>query len=128
VKESQQQFGRFVVGGAVNTAVTYVAYLALEIHMTPSAAYSIVYVLGVALSYAINTYFVFRTKSSIRSGLQYPFVYVAQYLFGLALLSLLTRYGIDSRIAMIVVIAASVPLTFLLTRIVLKGTNRRSFR
>jgi putative flippase GtrA len=128
VKESQQQFGRFVVGGAVNTAITYIAYLALEVHMAPSIAYSIIYVLGIALSYAINTYFVFRTKSSTRSGLQYPFVYGAQYLFGLALLSLLTRYGIDSRIAMIVVIAASVPLTFLLTRIVLKGTSRRSFR
>jgi putative flippase GtrA len=120
VTASRHQFGRFLIGGAVNTGITYAAYLALLPFMEPSAAYTVVYIFGIALSYAINTYFVFQTRSSIQSGLQYPLVYVVQYFIGLTLLSVFTDLGLDSRVAMILVIIASLPVTFLLTRVIIK--------
>ena len=91
------EFSRFVIGGAVNTTITYAVYLMLELVMPPGVAYTLVYVFGICLSYAINTYFVFHTKGTVRSGLQYPLVYAAQYLIGLAVLTLLTHFGMDSR-------------------------------
>jgi putative flippase GtrA len=88
--------------------------------MNPEIAYTVAYVLGIATSYLINVTFVFRQKKSLRSAIKFPFVYVAQYFLGLALLSALTYYGLDSRIAMLLVIIVSVPFTFVLSRFVLK--------
>lgn len=123
MKVLQKQFVRFVIGGGVNTAVTFAAYLLLVPILSPRAAYTLVYVFGIGLSYMINTYFVFHAQRTIRSGLQYPVVYVAQYLIGLAVLSLLTHMAIDSRVAMALVIIVSLPVTFLLTRFVLKQSR-----
>jgi putative flippase GtrA len=88
--------------------------------MPPEAAYSVAYVLGIASSYAINVIFVFQARGSLKTALKFPLVYAIQYVVGLAILSSLTHYGVDSRLAMLLVIAVSVPLTFLLTRFVLR--------
>jgi putative flippase GtrA len=123
VKVLRHEFGRFVIGGVVNTTITYAAYLMMELVMSPSVAYTLVYVFGICLSYLINTYFVFHAKGTVRSGLRYPLVYGAQYLIGLTALTLLTHFGMDSRIAMILVIVINLPVTFLLTRFVLKQSR-----
>lgn len=117
------QFLKFLVGGSINTAVTYGLFVALCQVMSPSVAYTITYLVGILLSYLINAYFVFRARVSLGSMLQFPIVYVIQYLFGLALLSLLTNLGLESHIAMLAVIVASVPLTFILTRFIFKNTK-----
>ncbi|WP_373696686.1 GtrA family protein [Microvirga yunnanensis] len=112
-----------MLGGAANTALSYAVFLLLQQFMKPTAAYSAAYVLGIVFSYLINTTFVFRQRRSVRSALKFPFVYIAQYFVGLAILSILTYFGLDSRIAMLVVIAVSVPLTFVLSRFVLKRSS-----
>jgi putative flippase GtrA len=119
-------FARFLVGGAVNTIATHGLFMVLSWSMSPSVAYSIAYLSGIVLAYVINTAFVFRTRASIGSAARFPGAYLVPYFVGLSLLMLLTRAGLDSRLAMLAVIAVNVPLTFVMTRYVLKGTAQRA--
>jgi putative flippase GtrA len=121
----KSQFIRFLIGGGVNTAVTYVLFLILSAFIHHTAAYSIVYVVGIALSYVINVKLVFRSAPSARSIVTYPVAYGVQYIYGLAALSLLIDYfSLDHSLAMLIVIGTSVPLTFILTRTLLTTRER----
>jgi putative flippase GtrA len=110
-------FWRFLVGGAINTGLTYVLFLLLDRVLHHSLAYTLAYLAGIALAYVLATTYVFRTGIELRSALRFPGVYVLQYFYGLAALSLLVDIvRMPSALAMLVMIATSVPLTFLLTR------------
>jgi putative flippase GtrA len=100
----------------MNTAASYALFLVLELVLMPALAYTIAFAAGIALGYFINAGFVFRSGRSLRTATRYPLVYAGQYIWGLGLLSLLGGFGVPPALAMIAVIATSVPLTFLLTR------------
>lgn len=120
MKAIRRQFYKFLIGGAVNTTATYGLFVALCQVISPSMAYTTTYLVGIVLSYVINAHFVFGARASLGSMLQFPGIYIVQYVVGLGVLNLLTGSGLDSRLAMLVVIIVSIPLTFVLTRIVFK--------
>jgi putative flippase GtrA len=116
----RSQLLRFLLAGAVNTGATYLLYLGLLHVVHYQIAYGIAYVAGIVLSYLLNSRYVFRTPLSTKSFLFFPLVYLAQYTFGVVLLYLLVEQAdISPRLAMIAVVALSIPLTFVLTRILL---------
>jgi putative flippase GtrA len=123
---SRQQFARFLVGGAVNSGATQGLFVILSWSIPPLAAYSIVYLSGIVLAYVINTVFVFQTRASVRAAARLPAAYLVSYLAGLALLMPLTRAGIASWLAMLIVMIVNVPLTFVMTRYVFKRPARRA--
>lgn len=111
---------RFLVSGAINTAVTYAIYLVLLRYMDYRSAYGVAFVSGIVLSYALNVRFVFRVRPSWRSAILFPVVYIIQYLVGLGVLQLaVERFAIPREYALLASIAVSVPLTFVLTRVLL---------
>lgn len=110
-------FSRFVVGGGINTLVTYVLFLLLAGLMHHAIAYTLSYAFGVLLSYLINALYVFKAGLNRREALQFPIAYAVQYVFGLVLLSLLVDIaGVSRPTAMLVVIGAGVVLSFFLTK------------
>ena len=112
---------RFLVAGAVNTGVGYLVYLALLLVVPYAVAYSLSYAFGIVLSYALNTWFVFRQPWDWRKLAAFPLVYALQYLVGLATLTLLVEAGLASReLAPLVVIAITVPLTYFASRFVIR--------
>ena len=116
------EFARFVVAGAVNTITSYAIYLTLLQWMPYLAAYTIAYAVGIAISYLLLTRFVFGTPRRLATAMRFPLVYVAQYLTGSAIILLLVEaWGIRSSIAAIVAIAGSIPVSFLLSRVVLRA-------
>lgn len=118
---------RFVVAGAVNTAATWAAYLAMLPLVHFITAYSLAYTAGICLGYVLNARLVFYTPLSWRGLASMPGVYAAQYLIGTATLWLMVgRLGMDRRWALLVGILVSLPATFLLTRLVLLGRPRVS--
>ena len=120
-EKTNSEFFRFLLVGLSNTLVTYVAYLILLPFMPYLYAYTIAYCAGVLNSYFMSVFFVFRKKVSLRSFLKFPLVYVTQYFLGWSILWLLVgRLGIGPAWAMAVVIAVTVPITFLSSRFVLK--------
>jgi putative flippase GtrA len=119
----KRYFARFLLGGGVNTAITYGLFMLLQWLIPASAAYTIAYVFGILLAYGINTRFVFQTKPSVRNALQFPAVYVVQYVSGLIFLAFFRYMGLANAVAMLLIIVVNVPISFLMTRYVLRSTN-----
>lgn len=117
------RFLRFIVSGGVNTAITYGIYLVLLQIITYQISYSIAYVSGIAVSYALNRSFVFRNHHGLRSILLFPLVYVAQYALGMLLLWLWVEMaGLSDKVAPLIVVAVTLPLTYVLSRFVFMGS------
>ena len=112
---------RFLIAGAINTVTTYAVYLALLSWLHYTLAYTIAYVTGIALAYWLSTWYVFEVRRSKRGMLLFPLVYVAQYLAGVGTLQFAVNLlSLPQQYALLVSIAVTVPITFVLSRLVLK--------
>ena len=118
------EFARFVAAGLVNTSVTLLLFELLRRAIPYLAAYSLTYLIGIGLSYLLNASFVFKVRKSVRTAASFPLVYVVQYLVGALLMwTFVGRFAWHPTVAMIIVVVATLPLTFLMTRWVLRRTN-----
>jgi putative flippase GtrA len=110
---------RFLVAGLVNTGVTYALYLLLLRLVAYRTAFSIAFVAGIALSYALNARFVFRRPATWASLVRFPLVYLAQYFGGLALVSMSVEWlAVPTWLAPIVALVVTIPLTYSLSRMI----------
>ncbi|HEV8500226.1 MAG TPA: GtrA family protein [Casimicrobiaceae bacterium] len=108
---------RFVAAGAVNTAATYAAYLALLQIAAYRVAFTLAFVAGILLSYALNARFVFRRPASWRSAWRFPLIYLLQYALGLALVSVCVEWlQAPTWFAPLMALVVTVPLTYLAMR------------
>jgi len=114
------EFTRFLLVGATNTLFSYLLFLLLFLAMPYMSAYTLSYCAGIVLSYFLNVRFVFKTRVSLASFLQFPLVYLIQYSLGALVLWLLVHAGMDARLAMAGVIVVTIPVTFLASRFVFK--------
>ena len=112
---------RFLVAGGINTIVAYATYLALLHWMRYEVAYAIGYTVGIIVSYVLNALFVFRQPMHARSATCFPLVYVAQFVAGLLLLRIAVEgLGIPRWLALAASIAVTMPMTFLLSRWIIR--------
>lgn len=112
---------KFLVCGALNTALTYAIYYCLQLILSYQIAYASAYVAGIVFSYWLNSTFVFKTPMTWRGLLAYPVVYLVQYLLSAVLLGLLVeQLDLPKELAPLVVIVISIPLTFVMTRWILR--------
>lgn len=119
---------RFVVSGGINTGSTFVLYWLLLFWMSYSAAYAVSFATGIALSYVLNTRFVFKTDYSLRKLALFPMVYLTSYLAGAVVLHLsVTRLGVDPILAPFISICSTLPLTYLLTKAVLADHRGKKY-
>ncbi|MBI3607909.1 MAG: GtrA family protein [Nitrospirae bacterium] len=117
----EHEFMRFVLAGAGITVSGYLLYVALLQMMAYLLAYTISFVLSLVLSYFLTSRFVFRRPLHWSTAVQFPFVYIAQYVVGMGLMyGLVDGLGVSQFIAPVVVVALTVPLTFMLSRLVIK--------
>ena len=115
------EFLRFIFFAGINTLSTYLIYAALTLIIPYSIAYTSSYIAGIFISYFLYSRFVFQSAMSLQKFIQYPIVYIVQYLLSIVLLSLLvTDFSINKYIAPILVILISVPVTFILSRLIIK--------
>lgn len=109
--------GRFLLGGASTTLVSYAAYLVLLAFLPYLAAYWIAYAIGIAWSYFANTLFVFRGRPSLARALAFPLVYAVQLAAGsLLMVVLVGHFGLPAKIAPLLVVALTLPLTYVASR------------
>jgi putative flippase GtrA len=127
MRSIKKEAARFIAVGALNTGITYLLYLALLRIVPYMVAYTVVFLIGIVISYYLNAKMVFRASMTVHSALTYPAVYLVQYVLGVSLLYLLvSRFRVAKEIASLVVVAVSVPVTFVLSRIILLAdTSRR---
>lgn len=116
---ASSSFARFLISGGINTATTYAVYLMLLGVTGYKLAYTIAYILGIALSFVINRFFVFQAHRGWRSMVLFPFVYLAQYLVSLAVIwTWIERLNLSKTLAPLIAILITIPLTFVLSRLV----------
>lgn len=113
---------RFLIAGGINTLISYALYFLISAFFVYPIAYSITYMFGIIFSYYISSKFVFQVKMSVSKFFMFPLVYAFQYAWGMAVLALLaSKFGVDDRIAMLIVIVTSLPLTYVISRWVLRA-------
>jgi putative flippase GtrA len=118
---SNAEFLKFVLVGGANTVLGYVLFVLLTPFMHYGIAYSISYVIGVVFAYVANSLFVFREPLAWRKFMAFPLVYVVQYLIGITLLPVLIEVlGVPELLALPVVIVATLPVTYLLSRLIIR--------
>jgi putative flippase GtrA len=89
--------------------------------MSYKLAYTLTYLIGIYFSYYLNCRLVFREAAQWSSAIKYPLVYAVQYILGFMLLyGLVDFWNLSESIAPLIVIAATVPVTFMLSRWVIK--------
>ena len=119
-----QRLIKFVLVGSFNTGSSYLIYLFLLIFLPYSLAYSISFVTSIIISYFLNTYWVFKQPWRWKKLAQFPMVYLVQYLVGLLLLNLMIDYlGVSEKIAPLLIIISLIPLTYILTKRIIKGRD-----
>jgi putative flippase GtrA len=117
------QIVRFALAGLANSGATYILYLALLAFTPYRVAYTLSFAAGIVISAVLNGYWVFRAGLNTRMAVQLPLVYLFQYVFGLALLTIFVdRAGVPRQLAPLAVLACTVPVTFALTRYVCRAS------
>ena len=123
----RSEFLKFLLVGGVNTVLSYAIYVILILFLVYPAAYTLAYILGIFISYYLNTRFVFKQKVILVKVFQYPLVYLVQYLLGVSLLSVLIEiFSLNKFIAPALVVVFTIPVTFFLSRFIIKGRLGRS--
>ncbi len=121
MKHVKMEFMRFLLVGTINTVTGYAVYLSLVFFIPYLFAYTISYVVGICVSYYLNTRFVFKTHFSLKKFLKFPLVYLFQYIFGICVVYLVVqKLGWHKALAPILAVILSVPFTFLLSRLIIK--------
>lgn len=117
-----REFARFVVVGASNTLVAYGAYLLLVNWLPYPIAWGIGYLLGIASGYLANALFVFKKSLRGKSAFAFFCIYLVQYLASILLLKVaLEILMLPHWLAAILVIALTIPPTFLFIRMAMNS-------
>lgn len=121
MKYLNKEFLKFIVSGVLNTLATYIIYLLFLNYIGYSISYTISYVSGIFISYYLNSLFVFKEKLSLKKFIKYPIVYIAQYLINLCMVFLFVeKLGLSAQIVPLVVILITLPITYLLSKLIIK--------
>lgn len=126
ISRAAPQVFRFLSAGGLNTGVTYLIYLGLIRITNYNVAYAICYLAGIALSYWLNLKFVFKTSGSLTKFILYPLVYLVQFLLGLLILNIFVRVlYLPKEYGPIAVVVLTLPVTYLLSKVVLERAGVR---
>lgn len=113
------RFTRFLLSGIFNTGLTYVLFLILLPLVDYRRAYTIVYCIGILLTYVTNGFFVFRVGLNVKSMILFPLIYVAQYFVNMLIITFwVDSLGMNSKVAPIIAIAFSIPVTYMLSKFI----------
>lgn len=122
MKFTNREFLKYLVSGVINTFATYFLYLIIHLVWEYKIAYTISYFIGILISYLLNSLFVFREKISFLKFIKFPLVYIVQYIINFIIIYVFVEnVGIPTKIVPLIAIIFTVPVTFLLTRLIIKG-------
>jgi len=122
---SRSRAVKFIAAGVVNTGSTYTLYLLLLFFWDYQISYAVSYAAGIVLAFMLNSRLVFRVKFSMFRLAVYPLIYLFQYLANAWLINLLVhRLDIAKQIAPLFAICLTLPVMYLLNKLVLTQKGR----
>lgn len=111
---------RFCIVGCIATILHYVIYYVLKNWINLNIAYIIGYGLSFICNYFLSSYFTFKKKANLKSGIGFSGAHLFNLAFQVVLLNVFTYIGISENIAPIPVYAIAIPVNFLMVRFVFK--------
>jgi len=112
VSRTRAQLLRFLVVGGVNTAVTTVLFYGLALVVPPRAAFTIVYIGGLAFVTLATPRYVFRVRARTSALALLAVWYVGIYLVGLAVVSGLDSISDSHAVIVLGTVLVTAPLGF----------------
>lgn len=120
------QIIRFVAVGAVNTGVYYGLYRALLTVLPYVAAHIAAFTLSMVVSFFLTSYVTYRTRPTWRKFLLFPLSNAANFVITTAGVYLLVDVlGLASTYAPLLAAAGAIPVTFLVSRLIMLGPATR---
>ena len=114
----------WALGGGINTVLTYGFYLLFDLFLSYRLAFTVSYLVGIVFAYFYNSWVAFNSPFSLKKFLQFPLVYLVQYLLSMGLLEVFVQaVGVNTALAPIFVLIIVTPVTYLLSKLVIKGKN-----
>ncbi|MHA6806023.1 GtrA family protein [Salinifilum ghardaiensis] len=119
------KFGRFVVVGAVNTAVHYLVYLAAWLLVPYLLAHVLATTVAMSASYLLNCRFTFHVRPRLRTFLLYPASNATNLAVSATAMWLLVEVaGIHPLLSTVLGGLLATPATYLVSRLILTSPNR----
>jgi|688.fasta_scaffold755144_2 putative flippase GtrA len=113
---------RFIIGGTLNTSLTYLLYLFFLSLFHYLLAFTLTFLAGFFLAYCINSFFVFKIPLTLNKLFQYPFLILFQYFFGALLMIIIVDYfDVDRKFAPIFYLIVMTPISYFGNRFLLIG-------
>ncbi len=109
---------RFGITGGISTLIHYGAYLLALLWVAPTAAYTVGYGVGLCFNYVLTTFFTFKEHPTKKNAAGFVASHIVNYLLEIGILNLFLFWGMEKRLAGIVVLIVVVPINFLLLRFV----------
>lgn len=111
-------FYKFLISGGVNTILTYVVYIFLLMFLPYVVSYTMSYIFGVVCAYISNRFFVFKKHQGLKSVALLFLIYIIQYVLGVLILWFwVEQLGFAARLAPLVAIIVTVPVTYVLSKL-----------
>lgn len=118
------QFLRFLIVGGVNTAVGCAVYLFFVEYMSHTLAYGIAFIAGTICAASLHARVTFGVELRRSSFALSALFYLISYFVNAGVLELTVRgLGVDKRLAILVIVATSIPMTFIVNRLIFKGRS-----
>jgi len=117
----KNKFLKFTGVGIINTMASYAVYLFLIFFFSYQISYIVAFVSGVALSFVLNSKYVFEVQQTLRKFTLFPLVYLVQYLLGALLMDVIIEVlGVSKFFAPLFVIICLTPVSYLLSKKILE--------
>lgn len=108
---------RFLVVGGANTLLGYGIYCLLVIWLHPQLSWTLMYVIGIGISYVSHSRLVFRSSLNRRKAIGYALMQISMYLLGSAIIAaVMSASATGPRIAAAMAMCVTVPVSFLIAR------------
>lgn len=126
-KETKQQILRFVIVGAIATAIQYAVYfficLVSHTRLWLNLAMTVGYVVSMVCNFYLTTYFTFRSKASVRRATGFGVSHAVNYTLQILFFNFFSLLGVHRLVAPILAMSLAVPVNFMILRYVYKDRS-----
>ena len=117
---------KFIIVGGINTLNYYVVYLLLLklLHIEYMISHITGFLVAFVISYYLNCYFVYRVKPTWRKFISFPITQIVNVSLQTVLLYVFVSWlNLPAEIAPFAGLVISIPITFVLSKWILKDSN-----
>ncbi|HCY1756397.1 TPA: flippase GtxA [Staphylococcus aureus] len=117
---------KFIIVGVINTLNYYVVYLLLLklLHIEYMISHITGFLVAFVISYYLNCYFVYRVKPTWRKFISFPITQIVNVSLQTVLLYVFVSWlNLPAEIAPFAGLIITIPITFILSKWILKDSN-----